>query len=100
MDDTLPTVRKFKEMLKITNASNEVSLAQLQLNLLGSILSSALGVDWDALGLELLPKEDVTRYYEAAVQILSEAVLMYFILFSMLTTLGIKKMLRLTELKS
>jgi hypothetical protein len=41
------------------------------------ILANSLKVELDAMKLEYLSKEEAVKYYQAAVQILNEAVLMY-----------------------
>lgn len=97
LDESLPNARKLREFLKFQN-NVEVNIHQLQINLLGSILSTALSCETEELGLDLLSKDDTAKFYETAVEILNEAVLMYESLsYFCLCNLGLKKMQNLTD---
>jgi len=75
VDDSCQNGKKFREYLRNTNTV-DIDIFQLQSNLLANILSSALNLEPESLNLEALTKEDCTKFYESAVQILNEAVLM------------------------
>eukprot|EP01114_Cavostelium_apophysatum_P010369 TRINITY_DN2400_c0_g1_i3.p1 TRINITY_DN2400_c0_g1~~TRINITY_DN2400_c0_g1_i3.p1 ORF type:complete len:869 (+),score=260.87 TRINITY_DN2400_c0_g1_i3:249-2855(+) len=67
--------RTLPELIK-SQPTTDTNLQQLQTNLLANILSNELKCGIDAFGLEHLSKEEIARFYDAAVQVMSEAVLM------------------------
>ncbi len=111
VDESSQNTRKLREFIRNSNLP-DVSLHSLQINLLASInptvsshylifkdiLSTALNCEPESLTLEGLTKDDAAKFYEAAVQILNEAVLMYAYTCRSLTLhfLGTKMMLKPT----
>lgn len=67
--------RELQEFLRIPSNA-DFSPAQLQLNLLTTIFATVLGLELKDLPLERLSRDRVERLYDAAIQILNEAVLM------------------------
>ena len=76
LDDSTLNGRKFRELLRCSTVPNEINIQQIQVNLLANILSSALSIEHDTIGIELLPRDEINKFYDASIQILSEAVLM------------------------
>jgi hypothetical protein len=92
IDQSLPLGRAYQEVVK-SHVAPDINVQQMQLNLLSRILrheyheTTFLNLPYtemiksncpsaEPLSLELLTKDDISKYFELGVEILNEAVLM------------------------